>query len=196
LYEKPNIPGSTPAVIEIEPSSGPDDMPTEKIISRGSLDLKLFLEHMLNDPSTGSGGAPEQLGITNTLRVQGDLQAGDDTIGTSKNNAVLSGKAAGKNRISISSVRLGRNLLLEISEFQASKANFEMLGKPGETGQIKANITLAVTGLGSGPDTSGHLKFTVTLTLVKGEVRDIKFGNVSLASASALRARPAPPKEK
>jgi hypothetical protein len=189
LYESSRIPGVKPAEIEYVTSPDPQGSTVEVIRSRGSLNLKEFLEGKLNDTSVaGASTPPEPLDITNRLRLTGELQAGEGVLGTTKDNVTLSGRSVGKNKISISSVRLGSNLDLSMPEFQASKAKFEMMGKAGETGQINANIQLSVR--------SKHLKFTVTLTVVDGFVRDIKFGNVSLVSEASMRARPAPPKEK
>jgi hypothetical protein len=195
LYESPHIPGVTPAVIKRW--VGRDGQPQETIVSRGSLNLREFLEGTLNAPSSGGPSTPpKQLDATNTLDLSGTLQPGDDVLGTTKNNVTLSGRSAGKNRISISSATIGSRLTLSMPEFEASKSRFERLGKTGTTGQINANVTLAVTGLGSAPNAAGHLTFTVTLSVIDGRVRDIKFGDVSLASQAAMRALPAPPKEK
>jgi hypothetical protein len=194
LYKSPHIPGVTPAVINYWVGR---DGPHETIVSRGSLHLKDFLEGTLNAPSSGGPSTPpEQLDPTNTLDLSGTLQPGDDVLGTTKNNVTLSGRSVGKNRISISSATIGSRLTLSMPEFEASKSRFEQLGKTGTTGQINANATLAVTGLGSAPNAAGHLTFTVTLSVIDGRVRDIKFGDVSLASQAAMAARPAPPKEK
>jgi hypothetical protein len=189
------IPGVNPARIEYTQSPDPQGMPVEVIHSRGSLNLKEFLEGTLNEKSSGTGKPAEPLDFTNTLQLEGNLEAGEGVLGRTKDNVTLSGRAVGKNRISISSTRLGSDLLLRIPEFQASKSQFELMGKAGETGQINANVKLQVNDLGSGR-LGGRLTFTVSLTVLEGVVRDIKFGNVSLASAPALKALPAPPKEK
>lgn len=197
LYESnEDIPGVSPAIIEYTEPTGMDDTGTEIIITRGQLNLKEFLEGTLNKKSSGSGTPAEPLDKLNTLDLTGTLDVGDGVIGTSQDNVTLTGKGAGKNRISISGASLGSNLTIAMPEFQASKGKYELFGKPGETGQINVNMTLAITGLGSGPDATGHLKFTLTLTVVEGFVREIKFGRVALASEAAMRARPAPPEQK
>jgi hypothetical protein len=194
LYESPHIPGVTPAVIQY---SNTPRGPVESIVSRGSLNLREFLEGTLNAPAFGAPPKPAtQLDAMNTLDLSGTLQPGDDVLGTTKNNVTLSGRAVGKNRISISSARIGSRLTLSMPEFEAAKSQFGMLGKTGSTGKITADVTLSVTGLGSAPNAAGHLTFTITLSVIDGRVRDIKFGDVSLASQTAMRALPAPPKEK
>lgn len=198
LYKSPKpIPGVTPAEIDYTTPMGPNDMPQEIIHTRGQLNLKEFLEGNLNDVSSGSGKPPEQLDSnTSNLKINGDLQPGDGVLGKSKNNVTLSGKSAGKNKISISAAKLGKRLTISMPEFQAKRSQFEFLGKQGETGLITANVKLVVKRLGSAPDASGHLKFKVQLTVADGKIRDVRFGNVALAEASALRTLPAPPEDK
>ena len=194
LYESPHIPGVTPAVISRRIGR---DGPEEHIISRGKLNLREFLEGTLNAPATGGPSSPaKELSQLNTLSLSGTITPGDDVLGTSRNNVTLSGKSVGKNKISISSASLGSNLALALPDFQASKGKFELLGKTGTTGLITAKATLEIAGLGSAPNAAGHLTFTVTLSVVNGIVRNIQFGNVSLATQAAMRARPAPPKER
>ena len=190
VYERHDIPGAT---LETYDTDGEHTY----ISDHGGLNLQVFLESILNAPPNPSGGAPpERISTLDEKSLTGNVSLGDDTLGKSKNNVTLSGRQTGKNTITIAGARLGQNLEIQMPEFQASKGNFELMGKAGETGLINANILVAIAGLGSGPDAGGHLRFTVTLTVVDGSVRDIKYGNVSLVSKEAMRARPAPPKEK
>ena len=194
LYDSPDpIPGVTPAEIEWTPSSGPDDPGSEYIRTRGQLDLRKFLEGTLNKPASDKPGeAAKRLDITNTLRMSGSLGLGDGVVGAGANNVTLFGKDAGKNMFSISAASLGSNLMIKMPEFQASKSNFEMLGKTGETGLITANVTLSVTGLGDKADASGHFKFTVTLDVEKGVIKDITLGNLNYLDPKKLAAEAGP----
>ncbi len=191
------IPGVTPARIVNISSNQTDKQDIEVITSRGQWDFRTFLETTLNAPPSGKTGAPaKQLDALNTLSGGGALAVGDDVIGTTRNNVVLSGSAAGKNAISISSAHIGSKLDIALPELQASRGQFEMLGHAGETGTVTANVTIGVAGLGDAADAAGHFKFTITLTLIQGAVRDIRFGDVALATPAAARARPAPPQDK
>jgi hypothetical protein len=194
LYDSTDpIPGVTPADIEWIPPMGPDDTGSEYIRTRGQLDLRKFLEGTLNKPASDKPGEPaKRLDALNTLRMSGNLGLGDGVIGAGANNVTLFGKGAGKNAFSISGASLGSNLTIKMPEFQASKSNFEMMGKAGETGLITANVTLSVTGLGSRADASGHFKFTVVLDVEKGVINDIKFGNLNYVDPKKLAAQPGP----
>ncbi len=194
LYDSADpIPGVTPADIEWIPGSGPDDMGSEYIRTRGQLDLRKFLEGTLNKPASSAPGAPaKQLDGLNTLDISGHLGLGDGVIGAGANNVSLFGKSAGKNAFSISGASLGSNLVIKMPEFQTNKSNFEIMGQSGETGQINASVTLSVTGLGSKADASGHFKFTLMLEIEKGIVKDIKFGNLNYVDPVKLAAEPGP----
>ena len=190
VYERANIKDASFEVWEITEPSGPDDPGSARVTDRGSLNLRGFLEQMMNDPLPASGKAPETLEKLNRMKLTGNLTLGNDSLGTSKNRVTLSGESASKNQITINAVKLGERLEIKMPEFQASKATFEAMGKAGETGLITAKVKLEVAGLGSGPDARGHLVFTVTLTVEEGFVRDIKFGSVTVVAETAKRAKP------
>lgn len=197
LYESDDpIPGVTPADIEwIEPQ-GPDDYGTEIIRTRGQLDLKVMLEGMLNKPAKAGPAEPaKSLDKLNPLTLRGDLNLGDGIVGTGANNVALMGNGAGKNAINISGFTLGRNLVVSMPQFQASKANFELMGKAGETGPIEMDVTLSVAGLGNAAGADGHFKFTVTLEIAKGVVKDVRFGDMKLfePKPAVPTAPPKPP---
>ena len=194
LYDSTDpIPGVTPADIEWIPPMGPDDTGSEYIRTRGQLNLRKFLEGTLNKPASAKPGEPaKRLNRLNTLRMSGNLGLGDGVIGAGANNVTLFGKGAGKNAFSISGASLGSNLTISMPEFQASKSNFEMMGKAGETGLITANVTLSVVGLGGKADVNEHFKFTVVLDVEKGVINDIKFGNLNYVDPNKLAAQPGP----
>ncbi|HKA20519.1 MAG TPA: hypothetical protein VKN18_19700 [Blastocatellia bacterium] len=188
IYERDNIKDATFEVIEIIEPSGPDDTGSYYIPDRGSLNLKGFLEQMINDPKAASGKAPERLEELNRMNLRGELTIDDKSLGTGKHGVTLHGKSAGKNKIKIDAAKLGENLLIEIPEFEASKGKFEAGGKKGETGQITAKIKINVTGLGSEANKVGHFVFTVTMEVDDAHVKAIKWGNVAIVGETAKRA--------
>ena len=162
---------------------------------RGSLDLKVLLEDILNSPpAPATSGSGSGLDVLNRATPKGDLGLGAGPIGTTKNNVQLSGHPGTKNHITLDGVSMGKDLIVRMPEFQATRSAFEIPGKTGPktatTGLMEANVRINIEGIG------GTVGFKVTLTVVEGFVRDIKFGNVTLTSAAAMRARPAPPKDK
>jgi hypothetical protein len=189
IYERNSIEGATFEEWEFSEPTGVDDPGSSRVTSRGSLNLRRFLEQMLNDPKAASGKAPEQLEDLNRMNLTGRLTLGDDALGKRNNSVTLSGKSAGKNAITINAVNLGKNLEITMPEFQASKAKFEVLGKAGETGLITAKLKLEVTGLGNAPNARGHLTFTVTLTVEEGHVNEVKWGDVAKVEATAKRVK-------
>jgi hypothetical protein len=189
IYERNNIAGAKFEEWEISEPTGMDDPGSARVTDRGSLNLQLFLEQMLNDPLASSGGSPKQLEDLNRMSLKGKLSLGDDVLGKGKNGVTLSGGSAGKNAITINAVSLGSNLTIKMPEFQASKGKFEALGKAGETGLITAKLKLEIAGLGSAPNARGHLTFTVTLTLEEGHVSDVKWGDVATVEATAKQVK-------
>jgi hypothetical protein len=115
LYEKSPISGATLEVVE---SSGVmSGEPKIHVVSRGSLALKPFLEGTLNEASSddaGSGGTPKSLSALNDLVLDADLQMGEGNVGNQTFGVTLGGKALGKNRITISQARIGRDLTLRL----------------------------------------------------------------------------------
>lgn len=194
LYESPDpIPGVTPAEIIWTEPMGPDDTGSEYIRTRGQLNLRQFLEGTLNKPASDKPSDPaKRLDALNNLKMSGSLGLGDGVIGAGANNVTLFGKGAGKNVFSISGASLGSNLTISMPEFQASKSNFEMMGKAGETGLITANVTLSVVGLGNPANAKGHFTFKVVLDVHKGVINDIKFGNLDYVDPTKLAAEPGP----
>src|SRR6185312_15949041 len=188
LYERNNIKDARMEVWEYTPPMGHDDMGSWDVTDRGALNLKGFVEQMLNDPKAASGEPPKQLEELNRMRLTGKASLGDDSLGTSKNRVTLSGKGVNKNQIVIRANNLGSNLTIELPDFQASKAIFEAGGKAGETGEITAKIKLDVTGLGDPANAAGHFVFTLTLTLDKGTVTGVKWGNVAMVSEAKTKA--------
>lgn len=169
--------------------------PGAPVTDRGSLDLKVLLEDILNSPpAAASGGGGSGLDVLNRAMPKGELGLGAGPIGTTKNNVEVSGHAGTRNRMTLAGVSLGNELIVRLPEFQATRSSFEIPGKTGPktatTGLIDANVRINIAGIG------GTIDFKVTLTVVEGFVRDIKYGNVTLTSAAAMRARPAPPKDK
>jgi hypothetical protein len=189
IYERKNISGATFEEWEFREPVAADDPGSARITDRGSLNLQKFLEQMLNDPVAGSGGAPKQLEELNRMRLKGKVRLGDDAIGKGKNSVTLSGSSAGKNVITIDSVNLGSNLEIKLPEFQASKGNFELFGKAGETGQITAKLKLDITGLGNAPNARGHLTFTITALVEEGKVQDIKWGDSAIVETAGKRVK-------
>lgn len=187
-YKRSPLPGAKLERIQYGPRG------SRRIVDRGSLDLKVLLEDILNSPpAPASGGGGSDLEILNRATPSGSVGLGTGTIGTTKNNVEISGHAGTKNRITLDGVSLGRDLIVRIPEFQASRGSFEVPGKTGAksgtTGLIEANVRINIEGLG------GTVGFKVKLTVVEGFVRDIKFGDVALTSVAAMRARAAPPKD-
>ncbi len=164
------------------------------VTDRGSLDLKMLLEDILNSPpAPSSGGGSSDQGTLNRAKLKGDLGLGAGPIGTTKNNIEVTGHAGTKNRMTLDGVSLGKELTISLPEFQAARSTFEIGEKEPKTvttGPIDANVHISVEGIG------GTIDFKITLTVIDGKVRDIRFGNVTLASQAAMRALPAPPKEK
>ena len=187
LYERRNIKDARfETIINYEPEP-PYDQGGYDIPDRGALNLRGFLEQMLNDPKAPDEEPPKKLEDLNRMHLSGSASIGDESLGTGKNRVTLSGKSAGKNVITISSVHLGENLRIEMPAFQASKGKFEAGGKEGETGEITANIKIDVTGLGSDKNDKGHFVFTVTLEVESGTVKGIKWGKVAAVSETSKK---------
>jgi hypothetical protein len=187
LYERNNIKDAKFETIVIYEPEGPYDQGGYDIPDRGALNLRGFLEQMLNDPLASSGQPVKRLEDLNRMNLKGSASIGDESLGTEKNRVTLSGKASGKNQITITGANLGENLRIEMPAFQASKGQFEAGGQKGETGEITANIKIDVTGLGNDKNAAGHFVFTVTLEVESGTVKGIKWGKVAAVSDTAKK---------
>ncbi|WKB51812.1 hypothetical protein [Eleftheria terrae] len=126
------------------------------VSDRGGLDLRALLQALLDDPQRQPLGKPvgRHEAALDRTRLSGELQVGDGALGTARHHLLLAGRAQRKNRIELSAGALGRQLVARVAEAFASEAVFDLLGLPGRTGPISADLEIHLTGLRRRPEDS------------------------------------------
>jgi hypothetical protein len=121
-----------------------------RITDRGSVDLKEFLEAMLEAPDdqpVGAVAGREVEVMLDRTKLNGELRLGDGAMGTDQHHVELTGQSQGRNRITLTAAVLGQRLVVRIPELAASGARFTLFGRPGRAGALAASIELHATGL-------------------------------------------------
>jgi hypothetical protein len=145
-----------------------------RVQDRGSVDLRAFVEAVLDAGAGGPVGRPAG-GDTGTMlmrtKLSGHLQLADGAVGTARDHVVLDGRGNGRNGVSLTAAVVGQRLVLKIPEAAASHAAFEWQACAGSTGPIAAAVEAHVTGLAGA---SPH----VTVKLHRLTVRGLKWGQM------------------
>jgi hypothetical protein len=118
--------------------------PSRSRRDRGRLHVAPFLQGMLGalpDERRASLAAGLEGPLLGT-RLAGDLQLGDGALGTAAHHMVLTGRAAGKNRIEVASAALGERIVVRVPAFAASAATLAIGGATLETGTLSAVVEL------------------------------------------------------
>lgn len=121
-----------------------------RVTDRGSIELKTFVEAMLEAPPDrpvgGVAGREVEVMLDRT-KLDGELRLGDGAIGTAQHHLSLAGQAQGRNRIGLTAAVLGQRLVVRIPELAADAVVFQLFGRPGRAGAMSASIELQLTGL-------------------------------------------------
>lgn len=165
-FRTPTVPG---AVFETRGAG----FPGTRVTDRGSIDLKAFVEAILESPADqpvgGIAGRDVQVMLDRT-KLDGELHLGDGPIGTAQHHAVLAGQAQGRNRIALTAAVLGQRLVVRIPELAAQAVRFALFGQPGRAGAMAAHVELQLTGL------SGTAPPGIAATVSRLSLRDVEFG--------------------
>jgi hypothetical protein len=120
------------------------------VSDRGSIELKAFVEAMLEAPAgqpVGGVASRDVEVMLDRTKLDGELRLGDGAIGTARHHVELAGQAQGRNRIGLTASVLGQRLVVRIPELAADGVRFELFGRSGRAGALSANIELQLTGL-------------------------------------------------
>jgi hypothetical protein len=120
------------------------------VSDRGSIELKAFVEAMLEAPAdqqVGGVASREVEVMLDRTKLDGELRLGDGAIGTAQHHVELAGQAQGRNRIGLTASVLGQRLVVRIPELAGDSVRFELFGRSGHAGALSANIELQLTGL-------------------------------------------------
>lgn len=135
------------------------------VTDRGHVDLRALAEGWLSRSLLTAPGKPANRHVEATLdrtRLTGELQFGDGAVGTPWGQVRLTGQAEGKNRLIVSAAVLSHKLVLRMPDVAASEAHFAAGGWSGTCGAVSADVSVRVSGLGSGsPEVVlalGHVK--------------------------------------
>lgn len=149
-----------------------------RVTDRGSIDLKEFLEAMLEAPADqaigGVAGREVEVMLDRT-KLDGELRLGDGALGTERHHVELAGQAEGRNRISLTAAVLGQRLVVRLPELCASGARFELFGRSGRSGALSASIELHATGLSRSSAQRTH-DAGIAATVHKLSLRDVVLG--------------------
>lgn len=164
----------------------------------GQIDLREMVEGINqgeseeSDADSDSGGG---LAALNALKIDAyRLALGNGIIGTSDYIVNLADAENGKNVLSIHSpTSVGQELTIASPEIFSDRAHFDLGDLKGyrenllETGDSRfVNVKVTVTGL-------ANTVFNVALEIEQSTIRDIRFGDVQVLSADALKQLPGPP---
>ena len=158
---------------------------------QGVINFKEMTEKLLTDTGKAqdeSSEPPADLSGLNDVTVGGHLALGegrmgydvngDGELGDGDNYIELSAGDAKDNTLTIPSQAVGKELRIDMPRVHAKGAQFAE-GK-GTTGDISfADLTITVSGL-------ARLRFEIHVTMKKGEIDDIQFGDVTFLDASKL----------
>jgi len=158
---------------------------------QGVINFKEMTEKLLTDTGKAqdeSSEPPADLSGLNDVTVGGHLALGegrmgydvngDGELGDGDNYIELSAGDAKDNTLTIPSQAVGKELRIDMPRVHAKGAQFAE-GK-GTTGDISfADLTVTVSGL-------ARLRFEIHVTMKKGEIDDIQFGDVTFLDASKL----------
>lgn len=168
-FSAPTVPGAT-----FETRGG------TRVTDRGRIDLKEFLEAVLEAPADhkigGVAGREVEVMLDRT-KLDGELRLGDGAIGTDRHHAELAGQAEGRNRIALTAAVLGQRLVVRIPELAASGSRFELFGRTGRSGPLAASIELHATGL-SRSSAQRTADAGIAATVHKLSLRDVVLGEV------------------
>jgi hypothetical protein len=170
-FGTPTVPG---AVFETRGAG----FPGTRVTDRGSIELKAFIEAMLEAPAdqqVGGIASREVQVMLDRTKLDGELRLGDGPIGTAQHHAVLAGQAQGRNRISLTAAVLGQRLVVRIPELAADTVRFELFGRPGRAGALSAHVELQLTGL-SGTAAQREGDGGIAATVSRLSLRDVELG--------------------
>lgn len=117
---------------------------------RGAIDLHAFLPRLLTAGARplGHPADPSVLGMLDRTRLAGDLQCGDGLLSVPGVRMMLSGMAAGRNRVGVSSAVLSRELVLRLPDVQADDVQLDLPQGWLSAARLSAEVELSLTAIG------------------------------------------------
>lgn len=118
-----------------------------RIEDRGAIDIARLLLGLLRDGMPGRPADPQVDELLDRTRVAGDLQLGDGLLRGAGLQLALSGRAEGRNRVTLSASELAQGLELRMPQLQAASLAFEAGGLHAEAEAITGGVLLRVEPL-------------------------------------------------
>ena len=107
-------------------------------------------------------------------RVAGELRLGDGALGTTACNVILTGRAAGRNRVEVASAALGERVVLRAPALAASAATLAIGHGVVSTGALDAALDVnAIAKADERPHGTAPLALAVAIR--EATLRDVKY---------------------
>jgi len=141
--------------------------PRSRVRDRGRLDLAPFIQAVF---ASAPGHPMARLadarlrGPLHRTRLSGELRMGNGRLGTATHSIVLTGREGGKNRIELSSLAIGKRLIVRAPQLAAASATLAVADKVLTTVAISAALDLHVIGMQEGANDTGSRAIAVAIS--------------------------------